>query len=268
MLIFMGSSFTRGGWTQTEEHTELFLSKIVQDISGYTTINLATPCHGSEKYLSSFLYACKHYKPKLFFVETASDRSGGYFYVPNMLSNEISNSSPSEINHMFNTYGIANGGKHDFRLQGFSDPNSKRTKAVLETCSDPVDSKKLLNSFNYVRVFNESGTIKYYKTNNNYVSLEMLSELTNIPVLYYSYNNETQFCRQFLKDYIPTDRYLNEFHKLPADVIDYASEQLNGKHLADDCHHNYNADLLVAKNLIIPFIKNYCEKNSVSLDTV
>ena len=269
MIVFMGSSFTRGGWAQTIDHAGLFLSKIVQDMSGYATVNLATPCHGSERYLSSFLYACKYYKPKLFFVETASDRSGGYFYIDNTRSEEISKASPAEINEFFHSHGITNGGRHDFRIQSFSNPDSEHVKTITKTSNVYINRKKLLDSFNYVRVCNDSAAIAHYKTINNYVSLETLSEIANIPVLYYSFSNdETKSCERFLKDSVPSDRYLNRFHKLPASVRDYANEQLNGKHLSDDSHHNYDADLLVAKNLIIPFIENYCEKNNIELDKV
>lgn len=268
MIIFMGSSFTRGGWDLNPKHAGLFLSQIVQDVSGYATTNLAIPVFGSERYLSSFLYACKYYNPKLFFVETAEDRSGSYFYIQNTTAEEISNTSSTEINQFFHSHGINNKGRHDFRLQGRIDPNSNHVKRVLKTSRNLTNSEKMINYFNYVMIDNDSGPVKSYKTNNNYVSLETLSKLTNIPVLYYNYGTEVEFCEQFLKEFVPTDRYLNKFHNLPGSVIDYTNEKLNGNHLADDSHHNYNADLLFAQELIIPFIKNYCKKNNILLDTV
>lgn len=262
MIVFMGSSYTRGGWSNEE-----FLSSIVQRLSGFKTVNLAKPCHGSEQYLSSFLYACEKYQPKLFFVETVSDRSGRYFYVPNETLDNINEKSPEYINQMFNTYGIENGGRHDFRIQSFSDPKSERIADIMKTCKEPIKVKRCLDYFNYSRILSDADAVRYYKTNNNFMSLEILSKLTQIPVLYYDFEGESIFCKEFIDNHVNADRHLNQFHNISY-VRDYMNIKLNGKHLADDCHHNHEADLLVAKDLIIPFIKNYCDNNNIILDTV
>ena len=266
MIVFMGSSFTRGGWGYRKK--EIFLSTIVQQLSGYNTLNLATPCHGSEKYLSSFLYACKYYKPKLFFVEAASDRSAGYFYIPNSKLEQVNQSSPENIHEIFNTYGIDDFGRNDFRIQSFSDQNDDRVKTALETCNEPIEIKKMLQYFNYTRLVTDSFLVQRYKTINNYMSLETLSEITNIPILYYSYiDTEFQSSKTFMETVVPVDRFLNKFYKMSG-VVNYTNDKLNGKHLADECHHNYDADVLFAKDLLIPFIENYCTKYNIVLDKV
>lgn len=266
MIVFLGSSYTRGGWGNHYE--EIFLSTVVQQLTGYKTLNLATPCHGSEKYLSSFLYAYKYYSPKLFVVEAAADRSAGYFYVPNDTLKNINDLGIEDIYKTFNTYGINEGGRNRFRIQSFSDPNDERVIDTMETCNEPVEIKKLLNSFNYVRVANDSFLVRRYKTINNYMSLETLSSITNIPVLYYRYEDgEFQAAKSFMEKQVPTDRYLNKFYNLSG-VVNYTAKKLNGKHLADDCHHNHDADVLFAKELLIPFIEHYCKKYNVVLDKV
>jgi hypothetical protein len=268
MIVFMGSSFTRGGWDLTDELNEIFLSTIVEKLSAYQTLNLAVPCCGSERYLSTFLYACKHFKPKVFLVETASDRSGSYFYIPNDDTDRISKLPPVEINRIFHTLGISDSGVHPFRLQTFSSPNDTYVREKFRTCSPQINPKYLLDWFNRVSVFNHSFEVKSYKAQNNYISLETLSELMGIPVLYYTYDNgETNSVKPFIDTHLSADRYLNKFYGLPAGVKDYVAEKINGPYLADDSHLTHEGDVLVAK-LIIPFIESYCAANGITLDKV
>lgn len=268
MIVFMGSSFTRGGWDLTDGLNEIFLSTIVENLSGYQTLNLAAPCCGSERYLSTFLYACKNFKPKVFLVETATDRSGNYFYIPNDATERVSKLPSVEINHIFHTSGILGNGVHPFRLQTFSSANDSYVQEKFRTCSPQINPKSLLDWFNRVSVFNHSFEVKSYKAQNNYVSLETLSELTGIPVLYYTYNNdETNSVKPFIDAHLSADRYLNKFHGLPAGVKDYVAETINGPYLADDSHLTHEGDVLVAK-LMIPFIESYCAANHISLDKV
>ena len=266
MLVFLGSSYTRGGWGNP--YDEIYLSTIVQNLSGYKTLNLATPCYGSEKYLSSFLYACTQYKPKLFFVETAANRSSRYFYVPNKTLEEVNNLAPEEIYRFYNTHGIEDWGRHRFRIHSFSSPKDQRVKEAMQTCDGPVEIKKLLDSFNYVRVVADDFLIKRYRTISDYTSLESLSSITKIPIVYYTYDDgEFQAAKTFIENQVPHDRYLNQFHNIGS-VVDYTNEKLNGKHLADECHHNYEADVLFAKDLLIPFVEHYCNKYGIALDKV
>ena len=87
-------------------------------------------------------------------------------------------------------------------------------------------------------------------------------------MLYWDFHAiESDCARPFITNCIPKDRHLNSFYGIKS-VNEYTEERLNGDHLIDGCHHSYQADLLLASNLIIPFIQNYCSTHDIMLDTV
>jgi hypothetical protein len=212
---------------------------------------MAQPGTGAETYVDDFVYACKHYTPKLFLVECAADRSGMNFWFPtNKITNEgykdwfaqgingTKDYTYSKIFQESRVQALVNQ-VQDHQLEKFK--NSKLQAHSL---------KKLLKEYVNLIPYNYNQDIIRLRTEKIYNTLETLSELVNVPILYYRYwNVENPYVENFTKSL--GNRLLSEY------VFDWAKEKLNGNHLADSIHLNPEADTLLVNELLAPFISNY-----------
>lgn len=129
------------------------------------------------------------------------------------------------------------------------------------TSIDRLTVTEYFNKFWQLADYMEHDDLHKIRNTKNWVALEEIAALMDIPVLWYSIVpiNETFTAT------LPRDRYLNAWCNI-THVMEWAKIRMNGQHLADDYHLNSAADQLVSKELFAPFIKNYVDSNNILLD--
>lgn len=277
MIVLLGSSYTRGAWGDHMEHPDAFVHTLLSNELNCTAINMSIPGCGSEIFVDAYIHAVDKYKPSLFLAELVEDRSRRMMYLPNDISQSISAQSAELIHDQSFQYGMPgmdyNENQMDqYRIHGGAgtlrtyDKRMFRNQRMLDNCHVQGHGhtlKTLLDWFNILNVFHESDSLELMRTIKNFMSLEKLSKLIGVPVLYYRYNQSTAYESKLSMQM--SDRYLNNWHGMKVGTCDWADGKLNGSHLADHTHLTKYADELVIHELIAPFIKDYAARHSIIL---
>lgn len=265
MIILLGASNTRGGHIKddssegTTENPSTYLHNLLYNELNIPIVNMAAPGTGAEVYIDNFIYACKEYSPKLFVVDLAADRSGMNFWFP---STKINNEKYQDwITHGSsetpNKYTYSKIFEHS-RVSAIT-PKIQQHQLEKFKYSDlqAHSLKTLLKKYTELMPYNYNDKLIRLRTTKIYNSLEMLSELLNIPIIYYRYwNAENTYTSEFTNT-LSTDRYLNKKFNMDSGVFEWAAVKFNNNHLADSIHLNPEADTAFVKELLAPFISNY-----------
>lgn len=270
MIILLGASNTRGGHIQdsssegTIENPSTYLHNLLYNELNIPIVNMGAPGTGAEVYVDNFIYACKEYKPKLFVIDLAADRNVMNFWFPSTkINNETyqdwltygSSETPNKYTYSkifeHSRVSALTPKIHQHQLDKFkySDLQAHSLETLLKKYTDLIP-------YNYNDTLIRLRTIKIYNT------LEMLSELLNIPIVYYRYWDVENIYTSEFTNTLSTDRYLNKKLNMSSGVFEWAAVRFNNNHLADRIHLNPNADTAFVKELLAPFINNYLNDQS------
>lgn len=277
MIVLLGSSYTRGAWGDHMDQPSAFIHTMLADALQCDVVNMSIPGLGSEVFVDAYINAVDKYKPSLFIAELVEDRSRRMMYLPTDTSHAISTQPADIIYDMSFQYGMPgmdyNENQMDqYRIHGAAvalksfDKRMIRNQRMFDSCHVQgigYSLNTLLDWSNILNVFYDSDSLDTIRTITNFISLEKLSKLVGIPVLYYRYNQTLQY-ESKLHMHI-ADRYLNSWHGLTIGTNEWANIKMQGRHLADHTHLNKEADMLVINELVVPFIKDYAAKNDIVL---
>ena len=270
MIILLGASNTRGGHIQdntsegTTENPSTYLHNLLYKELNMPVVNMGSPGTGAEIYIDNFIYACKKYKPKLFLVDLAADRSVMNFWFPSTKIN-------TEIYQDWFTYGSSETPDEYTYSKIFE--HSRVSALTPKIQQHQLDKFKhsnlqahsletLLKKYVELIPYNYNDTLIRLRTMKIYNTLETLSELLNVPIIYYSYwSAEHLYSAEFTTTLSP-DRYLNRKFGIKDGVLNWAAAKFNNNHLADSTHLNPQADTAFVKELLAPFISSYLDDQS------
>lgn len=260
MITLLGSSYTRGAWGDHMDQPQAMLHTLLSDALECDVMNMSMPGHGSEMFVNAYIYACSNYKPKLFLAELVEDRSLRLLSVPNETTKYIATLPCEEVyEHSFQhgmdgePYITNHMGNYHVHNSAGDDPAEH---AIFATSNvEGFDLKEVLNWLNYLRLFHEDDSLRLMRSIRHFVTLEKLSRLVGVPVLYYRHTNWTDIEDKFSGTV--GDRYLNAWHGLDTGVADWVNKRMDGKHLADNTHLNLDADKIVVNELMAPFIRHH-----------
>jgi hypothetical protein len=270
MIVLLGSSFTRAGHTNSispegaDSYPKSFLHNLLYNELKIPVINMATPGTGAENYVDNFVYACKEFKPKLFLVETAADRSVMNFWFPSTKVN-------TETYQDWFTYGSSEAPDEYAYSKIFE--HSRVSALTPKIQRHQLDKFKhsnlqahsletLLKKYVELIPYNYNDTLIRLRTVKIYNTLETLSELVNVPIIYYSYWSAEYLYSAEFTDTLSPDRYLNRKFDIKDGVLSWAAAKFNNNHLADSTHLNPQADTAFVKELLAPFISSYLNGQS------
>lgn len=263
MIVLMGSSYTRGAWGKHMDQPDAMLHTMLSRSLGSEVINMSMPGHGSEQFVGAYIQACKRWKPTLFLAELVEDRSLRLLNIPNQITHGISGLSAQEMHLRTFQYGepgkpyVVNDMDGYQIHNGAGDDPSEHAILAGSTVTG-FKLKELLLYFNNVRLFHEEDSLRLMRSIRNFVSLEDLSSMFGVPVLYYRHTHWTDIEDKMSGMF--GDRYLNHWHGLGTGVADWANVKMDGGHLADHTHLNMQADQMVVDQLMVPFIKHHLGK--------
>jgi hypothetical protein len=219
------------------------------------------PGTGAEIYVDNFVYACKEFKPKLFLIEAAADRSVMNFWFPSTKIN-------TETYQDWFTYGSSDRpDEYTYSKIFLHSRVSSLTNKIQQHQLDKFKHSNLqahsletlLKKYVELIPYNYNDTLIRLRTIKIYNTLETLSELLNVPIIYYSYwLGEDLYSAEFTNALSP-DRYLNRKFGIKDGVLNWAAAKLDNNHLADNIHFNPQADTAFVKDLLAPFINNYLD---------
>jgi hypothetical protein len=272
MIGLLGSSYTRGAWGDDHLKPDAFIHNLLSKQLNCKVLNMSLPSHGSEQYTDAFVFACRRWKPKLFLAELIHDRTFFNGWIPTKESAEIARLSPSDIYHGCFAYGTSDdpiynrGDAMKYKISKAVDLKSPDLHQWMaekwsKTIIDRLTMTEYIDKCWQLADYMEHDDLHNIRNTKNWVALEEIAALMDIPVLWYSFIpiNET------FTSTLPVDRYLNAWSNIDC-VKTWADEQFNGDHLADKWHLNAKADELVSKKLFAPFIKNYANTHGMILD--
>ncbi len=267
MIVLLGSSYTRGAWGDHMDQPDAMLHSLLSDELGCDVANMSMPGHGSEQFVDAYVYACDRWRPRLFLAELVEDRSLRLLSIPNDTTQFIASGSQDYIYEMGFQYGIP----HQPYVTSLMEQYHIHNGAGDDPSEHEIMSRSTINGFglnevldwvNRVRIFHEEDSLRLIRSVRNFSSLEKLSSIVGIPVLYYRHTHWKDIEAKMAVTF--GDRYMNGWHGLSTGVADWANAKLNGQHLADHAHLNRKADQLVVRDLMVPFIRHHLS----SLDNI
>lgn len=277
MIVLLGSSYTRGAWGDHMDQPAAFVHTMLANELQCDVVNMSIPGSGSEKFVDAYIHAVDKYNPSLFLAELVEDRSGYMLYLPNAVSQSIADQSAGSIHDHSFQYGLPNSDYVENCMEAYRihyatialPSTSKlliRNQRMFNDCyirNNEYNMHTLLDWMNTLNVFHQSGPLQLMRTVTHFMSLEKLSKLTGIPVLYYSYHQTLNYEAKLISHI--QDRHMNTWHSMSDGTCQWANNKLNGQHLADNTHLNKQADELVIKELTAPFIKYYATTHNIIL---
>ena len=268
MIGLLGSSYTRGAWGNDLLNPDAFIHNLLSKQLNCKVVNMSLPSHGSEQYTDAFVFACRRWKPKLFLAELIHDRTFFNGWIPTNESANIAKLSPFEIYHGCFAHGTSdNTSYHRGDVMKYKISKAADLKSVdmaekwPKTIIDRLTMTEYINKFWQLADYMEHDDLHSIRNTKNWVALEEIAALMDIPVLWYSIVP----IEETFTSTLPVDRYLNSWCNIDC-VMTWADRQFNGDHLADKWHLNATADELVSKKLFAPFIKNYVDTHGIILD--
>jgi hypothetical protein len=260
MIVLLGSSYTRGAWGSDMDQPEAMLHTILSRAVGCDVLNMSMPGHGSERFTDAYVYACSHHRPILFMAELVEDRSMRLLSIPNATTHRIAGMDPEPIYEMGFQHGMPyepyrTGDMEHYHIHNGAGDDPAEHEIMSGSTIQGIGLLELLYWFNRVRIFHEEDSLRLMRSIRNFLSLEKLSVLVGVPVLYYRHTHYTDIENKMSA--LIGDRYMNAWHGLGTGVADWANHRLGGRHLADNAHLNRTADELVVNELMAPFIKHH-----------
>lgn len=267
MIVLLGSSYTRGAWGDHMDQPDAMLHSLLSKELGCDVVNMGMPGHGSEQFVNAYVYACDRWKPALFLAELVEDRSLRLLNIPNDTTHRIASEEPNRIYEMSFQHGLPGQPYVTSLMENYhihngagDDPSEHE---IMETSTiSGFGLNEVLDWFNRIRMFHEEESLQLIRSIRNFVSLERLSSIVGVPVVYYRHTHWRDIEHKISNGF--GDRYLNAWHGLDTGVADWANRKLDGRHLADHAHLNLEADRLVVRELMAPFIRHHLSKNGVT----
>jgi hypothetical protein len=277
MIVLLGSSYTRGAWGEHMNDPSAFVHTMLADALQCQVANMSITGSGSETFVDAYIHAIDKYNPSLFIAELVEDRSRHMMYLTNDVSQSISEQSAETIHDMSFQYGIQHEPYTENQIEEYRIHNGvcvlksydklrAKTQRMFDDCYIRGHGHTLctlLDWINTLNAFHHSKQLNLMRTIKHFMSLEKLSKIAGVPVLYYRYN-ETLGHESKLRSHI-NGRYLNSWHNINVGTQEWANTRMQGMHLADHTHLNKQADELVIKELMVPFIKHYATANNITL---
>jgi len=264
MICMIGSSFSRGAQGADYYNIDAYIHNLLAKELDCEVVNLAVPGHGCELYLENYMMASKEYKPKLFLAEIWLDRTFCNLWLSTHAAKKHAELSPHEL--YSNSFPIGtNNGQHydhkdlwDYKLFRYDDIDDRYRMLFNQLPILAHDPKEILNMYENLGVYLEHDWVLTLRTIRYLMSVENAAQLVGIPVLWWTYFDMPMFTK--FSDSLPPDRHLNTWSGINVGTCQWAKQKLNSKHLADKCHLTAQADTMVVKELMAPFIQHHLKQ--------
>lgn len=272
MIVLLGTSNTVGGQDGNHRDHSIMLHNLLAEKIDCQVLNMSVPGRGTELYLENYIHACNEYNPKLFIAEIYIDRTYVNFWFPTKdIENVYYEGDKSIYNCSFEKrYSWKEPYDFDDRLQQARinriTENQEHLDKFKKSTIQWNDIKKLLDMYKTLGVYLDEDHLLAIRGIKNLINLKKLSDLIGIPVVFVSYGQPAiDFNRPFIES-LNKDEYLNSWCELESGIIEWSEQKLQGNHFSHDNDHlNQQADRLSVDELFVPFIKNYMNKNHITL---
>lgn len=273
MIVLLGTSNMIGGHDQNHTDPNTMLHSILAEELCCDVINLATPGRGVERYMSNLLYAKKKYNPVLAICELYIDRTFNNFWFPTANTMTLHKQNANTINEAFveERSSFAKD-KIDHRyIQSRINRNTESKKDMQEfakknALAESVPVGKLLSNYRESCVYIDEDYLCALRTIDAMCCVDTLADILGIHILYVAlFEPAVAFNQQFINT-LPVDRFLNRHFAIPKGVDAVLSTQCNGNYLShDNDHFNQQAEQILIREYIAPFVDLYAGKNQIVL---
>lgn len=271
MIALLGTSNMLGGHDQHGADSSTMLHNILAKELCCDVVNLATPGRGSERYIGNLLYANDKYKPSVAICELYIDRSFLNFWFPTFETMALANQNAATINQAFveerSSFGEDQIDNRYIKSRINRNTQDKKHMKQFENAlfkTAPIE--KLLLNYQQSCVYIDEEYLCALRTIDTMCSLDTLSCSLGISMLYVAlFEPATEFNKPFI-DTLPTDRFLNRHFDIDAGMDQVLSTRCGGNYLSyDNDHFNQEAEQILIKDFIAPFVRSYCKKNQRDL---